>query len=99
MRDGLSEDLYHRVAEYETVGAFSEAEKLAAEYAERFALDHTGLDDGFWSRMRQQFSSREILELTVTIGFCIGIGRTLAVLDVAHECEVNFTKEPVNPDV
>jgi alkylhydroperoxidase family enzyme len=99
MRNGLTEELYHQVAEYKTIGAFSETEKLAAEYAERFVFDHTELDEEFWTRMRQHFSSREILELTVTIGFCVGIGRTLAVLDVAHECEVNFTKEPVTPDV
>jgi alkylhydroperoxidase family enzyme len=99
MRNGLSEDLYQRVAEYKTAGVFSEAEKLAAEYAERFVLDHTNLDDEFWLRMGEEFSPQEILELTVTIGFCLGIGRTLAVLDVAHECEVNFTKEPATPDV
>ncbi len=94
MRDGLGEDLYHRVAEYADIEAFSEAEKAAAEYAERFALDHTNLDDEFWARLRRLFSAREILDLTVTIAFCVGIGRTLAVLDVAHDCEVNFTKEP-----
>src|SRR5438876_591724 len=97
MRNGLTEDLYHQVAEYRTIGAFSPAEKLAAEYAERFVFDHTNLDDEFWSRMNQEFSSQEILELTVTIGFCLGIGRTLAVLDIAHECEVNFTKEAATP--
>jgi alkylhydroperoxidase family enzyme len=94
MRHGLTEDLYHRVHEYQSVDDFSTADKLAAEYAERFALDHERLDDDFWDRMRAAFSGQEILELTVTIAFCLGIGRTLAVLDVAHECEVNFTKEP-----
>jgi len=94
MRDGLSEDLYHHVHDWATTDGFSPAEKLAAEYAERFALDHQGLDDAFWDRMRAVFSSQEIMELTITIAFCIGIGRTLTVLDIAHDCEVNLTKEP-----
>ncbi len=44
MQQGLDEDLYHRVSEYAEIGAFTEAEKLAAETAERFALDHEALD-------------------------------------------------------
>ena len=40
MQQGLDDDLYHRVAEYNEIGAFSEAEKLAAETAERFCWSH-----------------------------------------------------------
>ena len=31
MQQGLDDDLYHRVAEYSEIGAFSKEEKLAAE--------------------------------------------------------------------
>jgi len=44
--------------------------------------------------MRAEFSSQEVMELTITIAFCMGIGRTLTVLGIAHDCEVNLTKEP-----
>jgi alkylhydroperoxidase family enzyme len=98
MRNGLTEDLYHRVHDYRSTDGFSPAERLAAEYAERFALAHRELDDEFWDRMRVEFSSEEIMELTITIAFCLGIGRTLTVLDIAHDCEVNFTKEPTAVD-
>ena len=96
MRDGFGEDLYHRVAEYREIGAFSEAEKLAAETAERFHGDHVALlaDEDYWSRMHDHFDDRQIVELITFIGYCVGIGRTLALLDVANDCELNFTRDP-----
>lgn len=97
MRRGFDEELYHRVAEYREIGAFTDAERLAAETAERFHGDHEALmgDDEYWSRMRASFSDREILELLVLIGYCIGVGRTLALLDIANDCELSLTRDPV----
>lgn len=36
--------------------------------------------------MRTHFSDAEIVELSATVGFCIGIGRIYTVLDIANEC-------------
>jgi alkylhydroperoxidase family enzyme len=99
MRQGFDEELYHRVAEYRELGAFSDAERLAAETAERFHADHEALiaDDDYWRRMRELFTDRQILELLIFVGYCVAVGRTLALLDVANECEINFTRDPVDP--
>src|SRR5271157_2489794 len=43
---GLSEDFYGAVGSPDE-RVFSEQERLAVEYAERFALDHTSIDDAF----------------------------------------------------
>ena len=96
MQQGLDEDLYHRVAEYEEIGAFSPAEKLAAESAERFVFDHEALitDADYWTRMKANFTDQQILELLTLIGFCLGVGRLLAVLDIANDCPVNRTADP-----
>ncbi len=96
MQQGLDDDLYHRVADYREVESFSDAEKLAAETAERFCLDHEALtaDEVYWSRMREHFTDQQILELLTLIGFCVAIGRTLAVLDIADDCPVNRTADP-----
>ena len=94
MQQGLTEELYLHVDSYRDSQEFSDAEKLAIEYAERFALEHRDLDDEFFGRLGEHFSPAEILELTVTIGFCMGIGRALTVLDIANECEVSYTREP-----
>ena len=39
----------------------------------------------------------ELLELTVTIGFCVGLGRAFNVLDIARDFDVNWSREPANP--
>ncbi|MFK7918575.1 MAG: hypothetical protein AB8G14_10885 [Ilumatobacter sp.] len=59
---------------------------MAIEYAERFALTHTDIDNEFIDRLREHYSDAEVVELSATIGFCIGIGRIYAVLDIANEC-------------
>ena len=41
-----------------------ERTRLAAEYAERYALDHHGLDDEFWTRMKAAYTDSEIVELS-----------------------------------
>lgn len=96
MQQGLDDDLYHRVAEYNEIGAFSEAEKLAAESAERFVFDHEAMlrDETYWARMKATFTDQQILELLTLIGFCLGVGRLLAVLDIANDCPINQTADP-----
>ena len=48
---------------------FSEAERVALEYAER--ITHTGqkVDDTLFTRLRQHFSEPQIVELTAAIAF------------------------------
>lgn len=95
MQQGLSEELYGAVADWESrPDGLSEPELLAIEYAERFALSHRDLDDVFFARLHAHFSDTEILELSVTIGYCMGIGRVLRVLDIAPQCEVHWAKDP-----
>ena len=60
----------------------SDRERLAAEYAERFALDHLAMDDDLWSRLRSAYGDDEIADLTICCGMFLGLGRTLAVLGV-----------------
>lgn len=53
-----------------------------------FILAHTDVPDGFFDRLRAAYSDSEIVELSATIGFCLGIGRMYTVLDIAHECRI-----------
>ena len=96
MQQGLEEDLYHRVSEYESIGAFSPAEKVAAEMVERFVFDHVALkdDETFWEKAKANFTDQQILELVTLIGFCLGMGRVLTVLDIANDCPLNLTVDP-----
>jgi alkylhydroperoxidase family enzyme len=62
--------------------AFSIAEQLALEYADRLAADHHNMDDEFFQRLKQHYSDGQVLELGLMIGQFIGFGRLLAVLDL-----------------
>ena len=94
MQRGLTDELYQRVNRYYDEPEFSEREKLAAEFAEQFAIDHTQVGDDLWNRLREHFSDTELLELTVTIGFCVGLGRAYQVLDIARDFDVLWSREP-----
>ena len=82
---GVTEALYEHVDDPDA-GDYSTQERLAIEYAEKFALDHRSLDDDFFARMRAEFTDAEILELTAMIGDWLAFGRLNAVLDVAEAC-------------
>jgi alkylhydroperoxidase family enzyme len=79
---GADEPFYVEVTDWRASKKLTVREKLAAEFAERFALDHLAMDDGFWSRLRDAFSEAELADLTICCGMFLGMGRTLAVVGV-----------------
>ncbi len=79
---GADEPFYKEVTDWRASSELSAREKLAAEFAERFALDHLAMDDGFWGRMHAAFSEEELADLTICCGMFLGMGRTLAVVGV-----------------
>jgi alkylhydroperoxidase family enzyme len=74
------------VLSWRDTDAFDERTRLAAEYAERYALDHHGLDAEFWSRMTAAFSQQEIVELSMCIGSWLAFGRLNHVLGLDLVC-------------
>jgi len=92
-RDGetVDEALYGQVANWrdaDAAAALSDRERLAAEYAERFAEDHLSLDtdEDFWTRMHAAYSDAEIIELSMCIGSWIAFGRLNHVLGIDAAC-------------
>jgi len=79
---GVDEAFYDEVASWRTSDALSDREKLAAEFAQRFALDHLAMDDDFWTRLHGAFADDEIADLTMCCGMFLGLGRILAVIGV-----------------
>src|SRR5580693_3931493 len=49
---GVTEDFYVHVADHETSELYSEQERLAIAYAERFAVNHLAIDDVFFDQLR-----------------------------------------------
>ncbi|WP_171111365.1 MULTISPECIES: carboxymuconolactone decarboxylase family protein [Streptomyces] len=87
-RDGrkVADDFLEAVTAWRTTDAFDERTRLAAEYAERYALDHHGLNEDFWCRMTAHYSQAEIVELTMSIGSWLAFGRLNHVLGLDSVC-------------
>lgn len=79
---GIDDGFYSEVASWRTSTVLTDRERLAAEFAERFAIDHLAMDDAFWERLRSAFADDEIADLTICCGMFLGMGRTLAVIGV-----------------
>ncbi|MDX3658807.1 carboxymuconolactone decarboxylase family protein [Streptomyces sp. ID05-26A] len=82
----VEDDFIDAVTQWRTTDAFDDRARLAAEYAERYALDHHGLDDEFWSRMTAHYSQTEIVELTMSIGAWLVFGRLNRVFGLDAMC-------------
>lgn len=80
------ETLYEAVRNWQDNPKLSQRESLAAEYAERFANEHLGLDDSFWERMRQAYTDAEIAELSLCLALWLGLGRVNNVLGIDVAC-------------
>ena len=82
----VEEGFADAVTRWRTTDAFDDRTRLAAEYAERYALDHHGLDDGVWARMAAHYDQREIVELSMCIGSWLAFGRLNHVLGLDTTC-------------
>jgi alkylhydroperoxidase family enzyme len=60
--------------------------RLAAEFAERFALDHDGIDDDLWARMRAEYTDAQLVELAMSIGSWWAFGRLNHVFGLDAAC-------------
>lgn len=87
-RDGVKveEEFADAVTEWTTTDRFDERTRLAAEYAERYAVDHHSLDDEFWTRMFAHYTQTEVVELSMSIGSWLAFGRLNHVLGLDTAC-------------
>ena len=79
---GVDDGFYGQVADWRTADGLTDRERLAAEFAQRFALDHLAMDDDFWTRLKAAYADDEIADLTMCCGMFLGLGRVLAVIGV-----------------
>jgi alkylhydroperoxidase family enzyme len=79
---GIDDDFYAEVAAWRTSEVLTDRERLAAEFAQRFALDHQTMDDEFFDRMRTAYTDDELADLVMCCGMFLGLGRMMAVVGV-----------------
>ncbi|BBZ39672.1 carboxymuconolactone decarboxylase family protein [Mycobacterium conspicuum] len=89
---GVDEALYEHVLEWRTWPGYSEQERLAAEFAHRFATEHTKLrdDEDFWSRCSEHFSEELLADLAMSCALWVGMGRMLRTLDIGQACKLTL---------
>ena len=86
---GVTEDLLALVSDWRVSPAFSDAERAALEYTERFMLDSPNIDAELFTRLHAAFEDREIVLLTAAIAKYMAWGRFVQVLDLEQDsCSV-----------
>src|SRR3954454_16753915 len=86
---GGHEAEYAHVEEWNAWPGYTDRQRLAIEYGERFAVDHRNIDDELFARLRARFADDEILDLTLCCAVYVGLGRTLEVLDIREHCDLD----------
>ncbi|BBZ28680.1 carboxymuconolactone decarboxylase [Mycolicibacterium madagascariense] len=89
---GVDEDLYDHAAQWQTWPGYSPQERIAAEFAARFARDHTALrdDEDFWRRAHEQFDAEVLTDLALSCALWLGMGRMLRTLDIGQACTITL---------
>src|SRR5271165_2066298 len=57
----IPESFYEQVGVLGNRDGLGEKERLCAEFAERYATDHLGMDEAFWDRLHAHFSDDELV--------------------------------------
>jgi AhpD family alkylhydroperoxidase len=90
---GVTDELLAGVDRAAELDVYTDAEKVAIEYAARFATDSANIDDAFMDRLKTQFDSGEIVELTLVIGKYLALGKFMQVLGLDQACNLGFDTE------
>ena len=67
MKDDGGDERLAAVANWRESGVFSEAERLALEYAERMTITGQKVDEALFARLKEHYSEAQIVELTAAI--------------------------------
>jgi alkylhydroperoxidase family enzyme len=66
---GISDDKIHALGEYATSPLYTEAERLALEYADSMTITKGDVSDELFAKLRELYDEDAIVELTATIAW------------------------------
>jgi AhpD family alkylhydroperoxidase len=93
IRAGVDDVLLETVPGWRGSDAFTDAERVALEFTERFCTDSKDIEDDLIARLGEHFDPGEIVELSLVIGKYLSQGRFMQVLGLDQNCDV-----PMLPD-
>ncbi len=90
---GIDEDLVCSLEKPQEASDLSEAEKAAINYGELFATNHLAINDSVYDNLRKYFSEEEIIELSITVAWFVGMGRLAATYHMVEELPEAFQND------
>src|SRR3974390_1708879 len=82
-KNGLMEDDYADLINFESSTRYSDKQKAALAYAEAITWD-LPTDDTFWARLHAHFSEPELVEIGYFVALTMGQQRWLRTLNIEH---------------
>jgi len=80
---GLVEDDYSDLINFESSSRYDERQKAALAYAEAITWD-LPVDEKFWARLHKHFSEPELVEIGYFVALTMGQQRWLRTLNIEH---------------
>jgi alkylhydroperoxidase family enzyme len=80
---GLVEDDYRDLINFESSRHYDDRQKAALSYAEAITWD-LPVDVAFWARLKKHFSEPELVEIGYFVALTMGQQRWLRTLDIEH---------------
>lgn len=80
----IPEDFYASVPLWREAKCFTPRERLAIEFADRFARDHLSLDNAneLWGELHEHFNDSELVDLALSVASWVAFGRFTRVFDI-----------------
>lgn len=82
-KQGVVEEDYRDLINFETSARYDERQKAALSYAEAITWD-LPIGDAFWARLKSHFSDPELVEIGYFIALTMGQQRWLRTLNIDH---------------
>src|SRR4030095_15173632 len=82
-RQGIVEDDYMDLINFESSSRYDERQKAALSYAEAITWD-LPVDDAFWARLHRHFGEPGLVEIGYFLALTMGQQRWLRTLDIEH---------------
>src|SRR5579872_4528933 len=95
-KQGLIEEDYRDLLNFEKSARYDERQKAALAYAEAITWDLPA-DDALWRRLHRHFSEPELVELGYFIAITMGQQRWLRTLDIEHHQVMPGTSASMAP--
>src|SRR5579862_9426304 len=95
-RQGVVEDDYADLINFEASARYDERQKAALSYAEAITWD-LPTDDAFWVRLKAHYSEAELVEIGYFVALTMGQQRWLRTLEIEHHQVLSGTDASMAP--